>query len=264
LTVLPAASSLVSLRRFAGTQHAQVAFVGFGDPDFKGDRGTRGITTASLFRGAEALTDRLRDLPRLPETAGELRAEAKALGAPESSVHLGPDVTVTSLKRFDLADTRVVAFATHGVVAGDLPQLAEPALVLSPPARPTPEDDGLLRASQVSQLKLNADFVILSACNTAASDGKPGAEGLSGLAKAFFYAGARSLLVSHWPVDSDATVKLTTGLIRATAQDPSIGRAEALRRSILAMIDGAKDSNEDAHPSLWAPFILAGEGGAGR
>jgi CHAT domain-containing protein len=122
----------------------------------------------------------------------------------------------------------------------------------------------LLRASQVSQLILNADFVILSACNTAASDGRPGVEGLSGLAKPFFYAGARSLLVSHWPVDSDATVKLTTGLIRAPADDLAIGRAAALRRSILTMIDGAPDTSDQAHPSTWAPFILAGEGGANR
>jgi CHAT domain-containing protein len=262
LTVLPAASSLVSLRRFAEARHAKVAFAAFGDPDFQGDGSARGIIISGLFRGAEADIERLRSLPRLQETADELRAEAKALGAPVSSLHLGTDASVSTVERLDLADTRVLAFATHGLIAGDLPKLAEPALVLSPPAHPTPEDDGLLRASQVSQLKLNADFVILSACNTAAPDGRPGAEGLSGLAKAFFYAGARSLLVSHWPVDSDATVKLTTGLIRAVADDPSIGRAEALRRSILAMID-APDANE-AHPALWAPFILAGEGGVGR
>jgi CHAT domain-containing protein/Tfp pilus assembly protein PilF len=262
VTVLPAASSLVALHRFAEARQAKDPFIGFGDPDFRGDRGAGGISTASLYRGGEANLDGLQHLPRLEETAGELRAEAKALGAPDSSVHLGPEATVTLVRRLALANARVVSFATHGLIAGDLPQLAEPALVLTPPANPTPEDDGLLRASQVSQLKLNADFVILSACNTAAPDGKPGAEGLSGLAKAFFYAGARSLLVSHWPVDSDATVKLTTGLIRATAEDPSIGRAEALRRSILAMIDNAPANSNDAHPALWAPFILAGEGGA--
>lgn len=121
----------------------------------------------------------------------------------------------------------------------------------------------LLRASQVSQLHLNAEFVILSACNTAASDGTPGAEGLSGLAKAFFYAGARSLLVSNWNVESKPTVKLTTGLIRGLAANPGIGRAEALRRSILAMIDDTPDPG-DTHPIAWAPFVLAGEGGAGR
>ena len=111
----------------------------------------------------------------------------------------------------DLSTTKVVGFATHGLIAGDLPKLGEPALALTPPKEPTPEDDGLLRASEVTQLKLNADFVVLSACNTAAADGTPGAEGLSGLAKAFFYAGARSLLVSHWPVDFDLSGQTDDG-----------------------------------------------------
>jgi CHAT domain-containing protein len=262
--VVPAASSLVALRRFAEEKHGTDPFAGFGDPIFDGSGTKRGIDTAHLYRGAEASAPELRRLPRLPETADELRAEARILGAPETSLHLGQEATVTAVRRFDLSNTRVISFATHGLIAGDLPKLGEPALVLTPPARPTPNDDGLLRASEVSRLKLNADFVILSACNTAASDGTPGAEGLSGLAKAFFYAGARSMLVSHWPVDSEATVKLTTGLIRATASDPTVGRAEALRRAMLAMIDETSGGAEHAHPFFWAPFILAGEGGAGR
>lgn len=263
LTMLPAASSLVSLRRFAETRRPSDPFAGFGDPDFHGTGATRGVDTMSLYKGSEAVADRLRSLPSLPETAGELRAEAKLLAAPDSSLHLGGNANVTTVKSLDLSNTRVIAFATHAGVAGEIAGVSEPALVLTPPARPAPEDDGLLRASQVSQLRLNADFVILSACNTAAPDGTPGAEGLSGLAKAFFYAGARSLLVSHWEVQSDPTVKLTTGLIRALAADPSIGRAEALRRSMLAMIDHPQ-SPDDSHPIAWAPFILAGEGGAGR
>jgi CHAT domain-containing protein len=109
--------------------------------------------------------------------------------------------------------------------------------------------------------------MVLSACNTAAADGTPGAEGLSGLAKAFFHAGARSLLVSHWPVDSVATVKLTTSAFRALESDPTIGRAEAFRRAMLAMIDGAGKSTGtafEAHPLYWAPFVVVGEGGSSR
>jgi CHAT domain-containing protein len=112
-------------------------------------------------------------------------------------------------------------------------------------------------------IKLNADWVVLSACNTAAGDGTPDAGGLSGLAKAFFYAGARSVLVSHWSTRSQAAVKLTTGTFAQLAEDPSIGRAEALRRSMMAMLD-AKNPPAFAHPLAWAPFVLAGEGGAGR
>jgi CHAT domain-containing protein len=117
------------------------------------------------------------------------------------------------------------------------------------------------------QLKLDADWVILSACNTAAPDGSEGAEGLSGLAKAFFYAGARAVLVSHWPVNSRATVRLITGTIEALAREPAIGRAEALRRATLAMIDtaaGTPGSEYFSHPMFWAPFVIVGEGGAGR
>jgi CHAT domain-containing protein len=269
--VQPAVSSLTSLRRFAEARHAGKPFVGFGDPDFKGGK-TEGVQAkdiqiVSLFRGGAANVDGLRRLPPLPETAGELRAEAQVLGAPPSSVYLRQDATVTKVKSLDLSDVRVVAFATHGLVAGDLPALTEPALALTPPSVPTEEDDGLLRASGVSQLKLNADWVVLSACNTAAADGTPGAEGLSGLAKAFFYAGARSMLVSHWPVDSVATVKLTTGAFRALESDPAIGRAEAFRRAMLAMIDGAGKTGGtayEAHPLYWAPFVVVGEGGTGR
>jgi CHAT domain-containing protein len=152
----------------------------------------------------------------------------------------------------------VIDFATHGLLSGEF-GLAEPALVLTP----TAENDGLLTASKIATLKLNADWVVLSACNTAAADGTPDAGGLSGLAKAFFYAGARSLLVSHWYVRSKATIKLTTGAFMKLAKDPTIGRAEALRRSMMAMLDPT-NPQEFAHPLAWAPFVLAGEGGAGR
>jgi len=92
--------------------------------------------------------------------------------------------------------------------------VAEPALVLTPPSKATQIDDGLLTAREIANLKLDADWVILSACNTAAPEGRPGAEGLSGLAKTFFYAGSRALMVTHWWVASDATVLLTTGAIQ--------------------------------------------------
>jgi len=118
-------------------------------------------------------------------------------------------------------------------------------------------DGSLLTASEVAQLKLDAEWVVLSACNTIAGD-KPGAEALSGLARAFFYAGARALLVSHWAVDSNATVKLITAAVREIARD-NVGRAEALRRSMLALIDS--DDLHMGHPAYWAPFIVVGEGG---
>jgi CHAT domain-containing protein len=134
---------------------------------------------------------------------------------------------------------------------------AEPALLLTPPDQATEADDGLLTASEVSQLKLDADWVVLSACNTAAGESdRPGTQSLSGLARAFFYAGARALLVSHWAVNSQATVRLITGTFKV-AGEARVGRAEALRQSMLSLI---RTGGNNAHPSLWAPFVLAGEG----
>jgi CHAT domain-containing protein len=167
------------------------------------------------------------------------------------------------LREARLSNYRVIEFATHGLMSGDLPGLAEPALVLTPPKEASPDNDGLLTASKIAALKLDADWVVLSACNTAASDGTPDAGGLSGLAKAFFYAGARSLLVSNWGVPSHATVKLITGIFDELRKDSTIGRAEALRRAEMAML-APTNPPEFAHPMMWAPFVLAGEGGIGR
>jgi CHAT domain-containing protein len=180
---------------------------------------------------------------------------------PESEIRLGARATEGELKRLstsgELADYRILHFATHGALAGELKIGLEPGLILTPPTQATPEDDGYLSASEIAGLKLDADLVVLSACNTAAG-GAPGAEALSGMARAFFYAGARSLLVSHWAVNSDSTVKLITRALDILATDKSIGRAEAIRRSMLAMIE-AVDPRE-AHPALWAPFVVVGEG----
>lgn len=266
VTVLPSASSLRMLREFAQASPAPKPFLGIGDPLLKDHPPTpgkaRGIDIQAAFRDGAVDVAALRDIPSLPETAGELEAEAKLFKAGANSLMLRQAATVTAVKHADLADRRIVAFATHGLVAGESREIGvdEPGLVLTPPAQPTPEDDGLLKASEIAQLKLNADMVILSACNTAASDGKPDAEGFSGLAKAFFYAGTRSLLVSNWAVDSDPTVELMTRLA-AHLEERGVGRAEALRRAELDVMNDPAHP-EFAHPLFWAPFVMVGEGGA--
>lgn len=262
MTILPSVSSLRILRTFAKRAQASRPFLGIGDPQLKGATGSaRGVKLISLFtqRGI-ADVNSVRNLASLPASAGELKSLARTLGADNDALILGTEATETRVKRVPLEDHRVIAFATHGLVAGDLTGLAEPALVLTPPEKGTEEDDGLLTASEVSQLNLDADWVILSACNTAAPDGTPSAEGLSGLAKAFFYAGSRALLVSHWPVESNAAVRITTRMLEE-ATNAGVGRAEAHRRAMLALMTDPERPYY-AHPLFWAPFIVVGEGGA--
>jgi len=205
----------------------------------------------------------------LPDTGYELDCVGKGFPDHRRALHLGADASEGVIKKLSASGTlaryRIVHFATHGLLAGDVEELAkrqgEPALVLTPPERPADaNDDGLLTASEVAQLRLNADWVVLSACSTAAGDGA-GAEALSGLARAFFYAGTRALLVSHWPVYSDAAVRLTTRAFAELEHNPRAGRAQAFRRAMLDLIEDPSLAS-NAHPAVWAPFVVVGEGSA--
>ena len=269
VSVLPSVSNLKTLREFSPREQGRKPMVGFGDPIFNPDEAktaggqrsagaatTRGYT--AFWQGAEIDRSALSRLPRLPETADELKTVAARLAAPVDDIHLRADASESTVKRMPLSDYRVVYFATHGLVAGEIKGVGEPALALSPPKAPSDADDGLLTASEVAQLKLNADWVVLSACKTSAGD-KPGAEALSGLARAFFYAGARALLVSHWAVNSYAAARLTASTFDILNRDPKLGRAEALRRAMLAYMNDASNP-KNAYPAYWAPFIVVGEG----
>jgi CHAT domain-containing protein len=291
--VLPAVSSLKALRRVTRPSAAAKSLIGFGNPLLDGpdsryakraklarekqncpkaawDRvtaffGLRSSIAPLETHGVLAQPSFIRMQSPLPETADELCAVAHDIGADTDNLHLGARATEREVKQLsesgELSQFRIVHFATHGAMAGELKKGIEPGLILTPPDTASEEDDGYLSASEIAALKLDADWVILSACNTAAGNAS-NAEALSGLARAFIYAQARALLVSHWAVDSDATVSLVTSAIREIARNKHLGRAEALRRAMLALIDS---SNPDkAHPTFWAPFIVVGEGGAGQ
>lgn len=278
---IPSLQALAFQRRY-GSEGAANAdeFRGFGDPVLAGksqtrSRGTRGAPPSSLATlltssdaGPVANVETLRSLARLPGTEQELTQMAQAFGTARSAVRLGEQATETAFKQADLDNVGVIALATHGLTAGEV-GAAEPGLVFTPPASGTPQDDGYLTASEVAAMRINADWVILSACNTAAGDGDSGA-GLSGLARAFFYAGASNLLASHWPVRDDVAARLTVRTIELARDNPQMSRAEAFAA---AMREIREDSSADgkmvggydttfAHPSAWAPFELIGDAGA--
>lgn len=206
----------------------------------------------------------LRRWTPLPETVGELCAVGSLLGAGDTDIWLADTANEGRLHKASLdrmlVKYRILHFATHGALPGDVGGSVEPGLILTPPstdAEVEAHQDGFLSASEIATLELDADWVILSACNTSAAIGK-GGEALSGLARSFFYAGARTLLVSHWEVFSDATVRLLTSMFRRGAEKAGVARAEVLR---LAMreIAGSTDKRLE-HPASWAAFSAVGKG----
>jgi len=301
MTTLPSVSSLRGLRSYAGSSAGRRAYLGYGNPTLQGgpdcrtgwmpqgctpvrmvaDRGigrqfsvTRSTTIDDVYRRGPdptAVLAAVRAQCPLPATELEVQCVAQSIGAAQSDMRLlfGPAATERDIKERsisgELAEYRVLHFATHGLLAGSLSTLlyrqGEPALILTPPLVPLDaDDDGLLTASEISQLKLDADWVILSACDTAGGDA-PGSEALSGLARAFFYAGARTLMVSHWPVDSGAAVQLVDRTFAEMRDDRNLGRAEAFRRALKALTQDTS-MPDNGHPSIWAPFVLVGEGAA--
>ena len=294
LAVLPVVSSLAGRRSPASPSAAAKPMAGFGNPLLTGDSihgkfSEHASKRAQLARDSQhcgepivqqavAPSDlraikpleeasgwqrrtTLRALPPLPETAGELCAIARDLKADAAELRLGANATEGEVKRLSasgqLAQYRIMHFATYGGMAEELSRDNEPGVILTPPDDDNDEEDGYLSASEIAALRLDADWVVLSAYNTAAGDGA-GTQVLSGLARAFLYARARAVLVPHWPVNSDASAKLITTVIEEMARDPKAGRAGGLRRSMLALID--KGDAREVHPSHWAPFFLVGDG----
>ncbi|BBO89668.1 CHAT domain-containing protein [Desulfosarcina ovata] len=272
---LPSVESILYLRNRKSSSQPANTFAGFGDPWFSPDSvevddgevaiAQRGLhlRATPVAKGDNLSSFRHSMLPRLPETADEVRQIALAVGAdPTTDVFLGLEATEARIKNMDLMNKRIIVFATHGLMPGDIDGLGQPALALSHPSLlHNKDDDGLLTMGEIMWLKLNADWVVLSACNTAAPKGK-GKEMLSGLGQAFFYAGAKSLLATSWPVETNSAKALTTGLFKYIDRTPNISKAEALRLSRIALIDGPGQGKcSYAHPIFWAPFILAGDGG---
>ncbi|MEL6313439.1 MAG: CHAT domain-containing tetratricopeptide repeat protein [Pseudomonadota bacterium] len=282
ISVLPSLASLRALRPEAPStapseDQGLGRLLGMGDPII----GTTGRVDCEAVRVADlrsaagvetdlmqtdatgfalAQVDALRALPRLADAECELTAIDAQFDQGQSSIFLGEDATEDRIKTLNqsgaLADYSVLVFATHGLTAGEAGASA-PGLVLTPPDMASPENDGLLTAAEIAALTLNARLVVLSACNTAAGE-SPDAEGMSGLARAFFHAGGQNLLVTHWSVYSAAAVEISTGLFQELGARPDQTHASALRRSMLAVLDDPAAGTFRKHPSYWAAFAIVG------
>lgn len=289
VSTVPSAAALRTLRQLPPGKPGRGDLVAFGDPYFNKDQEseaegagdkvkvadvggnvTRGMPlkrrSSPKLDGVDSAELGL--LPRLPDTADELKSIALALQADPSKVlFLGKSATETAVKTMNLSGFKILAFATHGLVPGELNGLTQPALALSSPTVTGEGGDGLLTMEEILGLKLDADWVILSACNTGAGAGA-GAEAASGLGRAFFYAGTRALLVTNWSVHSQSARQLVTDLFKRQADDPKLSRSEALRQAMMALVDGPGYLNSEgktefayAHPLFWAPYTIIGDGG---
>ncbi|HAJ26870.1 MAG TPA: hypothetical protein DCG53_06430 [Syntrophus sp. (in: bacteria)] len=301
ITMEPSVSALFNLRTMPAGDPGRKAFLGFGDPLFNREQlalmkaeqrrdkqlkiqeegpldnitagHVRGrgilITTKGSLDNQKLASIQTESLNRLPDTAEEINTIAHVLNAdPAKDVFLQEQASKHRVKTMNLSDRKIIAFATHALVPGDLDGLDQPALALSSPTVTGDKEDGLLTMKDIMKLKLNADWIVLSACNTGAASGT-GAEALSGLGQAFFYAGSRAILASMYPVETTSARKLVTGLFRLQGSDSTLTRSQALRKSMLDLIDNEtlKDQTTGkiiasyAHPLFWAPFVLMGDPG---
>jgi len=272
LSQVPSVGAWLSLRALPRRQIPQQTLMAWGDPAFNPtpsgvQAGAVRNLAAPSGSGAQDLEQELPDtaklyhaIPALPETRDELQELARALKAdPQRDLVLGAQATRESVLKANqsgqLAQRKVLAFATHGLMAGDLPRLTQPALAMA--ADGSEKDNALaplLTLEDVLGLKLNADWVVLSACNTAAADGRA-EEALSGLARGFFYAGTRSLLVTHWAVESDSAKELTTRTFAHFMGHAQAPKADSLREAMLQVMADARYG----HPAFWAPYVLVGD-----
>ena len=257
---VPAAANFVSLRKTSGGSRAALPWFGFGEfhpvtlaqaersfPD------SRCADSAKLLAG----------LPPLASAAKELEAARLLLGARASDQLLGAAFTVDAVRKAPLQNYRVLHFATHAVLPTDLVCQRDPAIITSPPPRSADASGAMLTSTDILRLKLDADVVILSACNSGGLGGSVAGESLSDLARSFFFAGARSMMVTHWSVSDQTGAYLVADTLRRLRATPAGGVAGALRDSQLALLADAGHGlpAEIAHPFFWAPFAVIGNGG---
>ena len=271
VSLVPSVRSFVDLRAVARASTAPEPFLGFGDfIPYSPASVARADVRLSRDCLAEpgrvtAYRNTLQGLGELPLTGQEVKAVARTFGAGPGSLVLKKDFTEPRVEGSKLDRYRVLYFATHALLPAEFDCQPEASLVTSLSDPPRAGEDGLIDTTEVLKLDLDADLVVLSACNTGGPGGHEGGESLSGLARAFFFAGARSMLVSHWPVEDAATADLMVRLFRTERARPELGLAESLRQAQLTLIADARRPGLEfrSHPLFWGAFTLVGDGARG-
>jgi len=244
---------------------SKIKYLGIGDPDLyaksvKKDKIVenlnleRFMVLRSLNLSSNTRSINIADFySPLKSSREEILYAVKTFGEENSVTWLRENATESKIKETDLSKFNIIHFATHAEVSGAMKGLNEPFLVLSPPKEKKDIDNGLLMMNEIMQLNLNADLVILSACNTGSVEDQY-AGSYSGLAKAFFVAGAKSVLVSNWYVEDTATQRLIIKFVENISKNKG-NFAENLN---LTMKELSKQNNQYSHPIFWAPFVLVG------
>jgi len=257
---VPAPASFTNLRKVANLSRATSPWFGFGDfRPVSLAQADVAFPPASCGDSAALLAG----LPKLPGAQLELETVRRLSHASAADELLGTAFTADAVLHAKLKHTRILHFATHALLSTDLKCQTEPALVTSAPLNAPSAESALLTASEVTRLDLDADIVILSACNTGGAAGGAAGESLSGLARSFFFAGARSMLVTHWDVNDQVTAYLVALAVAKAQADPTLGIAGGLalaQRKLLA--DATGDLAAEAHPFYWAPLAVIGDGKA--
>jgi CHAT domain-containing protein len=261
VSYIPAPQTFVVLREHTKPSAGAEPYIGFGD--FRPATQRQLAATFPPDRCGPDYTA-LSALPPLPGTRKEITTVGGAIfHAPSRDLVLGADFTRARLAAMDLTRYRVVHLATHAFLPTELNCRTEPLIAVSATAGAPDAGDAFIGLTDILGLKLDADLVLLSACNTAGPAGANGGDSLSGLARAFFFAGARGLLVTHWSLDDTAGPLLTA--LTFTPAGAAADTAEDLRQAKVTMIQkvGARAGAGNAfftHPYAWAPFILVGDG----
>jgi len=259
VSLVPSVKSFYMLRQLANKPSGKNDFLGFGKSQFgKNNNESLDIAENEYFLRGINLTKSLNLLAALPETRNEINGIAEIFSPSKTKVYLDKEASELNLRKENLNDYKIISFATHALMGGESDLTWEPALIFTSGDTSNSLDDGIVTASEISALSLNANLVILSACNTFSSDGSIDGSRLSGLANSFFLAGARSLAITQWPVYSKMAEVITTRMVSEGINN-SRGVAESLRRTMLYLLEHPI-KGYNSHPKYWAPFIIAGNG----